>query len=142
MYEHKMLTILPVIEKVVTQDNILRYSVISGDFNPIHTDEKFASTSPFGKRIAHGMMTLAYLSEMLNHAFGHRWVESGALKVRFKNPAYPGDRLKTWGKVVSRKVEPYSETIHCSVALLDANHNTEIITGRATVTIPIGQEKI
>ena len=77
----------------VTQEGIRRYAEASGDFNPIHVDEECAHATPFGGTIAHGMLVLAYVSEMMAAAFGHDWLDGGRLKVRFRAPARPGDTL-------------------------------------------------
>jgi 3-hydroxybutyryl-CoA dehydratase len=77
----------------VTQEGIQRYAEASGDYNPLHVDEEYARTTPFGGTIAHGMLVLAYLSEMMAAAFGHDWLAGGRLKVRFRAPARPGDTL-------------------------------------------------
>ena len=77
----------------VTQEGIRRYAEASGDFNPIHVDEEYARATPFGGIIAHGMLVLAYVSEMMAAAFGHDWLDGGRLKVRFRAPARPGDTL-------------------------------------------------
>lgn len=131
---------LPTLEKVITLDQIQRYSYVSGDFNPVHLDEEFASRSSFGRLVAHGMLTLAFLSEMLTQAFGLRWIESGGLKVRFKRPAFPGDRLRTWGEITSQEELTDHTMVHCSIALLNSEDNGEIITGTARVRLPIDQE--
>ena len=131
---------LPAIEKVITREQIRRYSQVSGDFNPVHLDEDFAAQSSFGRVVAHGMMTLAFLSEMLTQSFGTHWLESGTLKVRFKRPAYPGDRLRTWGQITERREEAGHTVVRCSVALLNAMDNEEVITGSATVRLPKDQE--
>ena len=131
---------LPAIEKVITREQIRRYSQVSGDFNPVHLDEEFAAQSSFGSVVAHGMMTLAFLSEMLARGFGAAWLETGSLKVRFKRPAYPGDKLRTWGRVTERREEAGHTIVRCSVALLNAKDNEEVITGAATVRLPKDQE--
>jgi 3-hydroxybutyryl-CoA dehydratase len=94
----------------VTQDGIRRYAEASGDFNPIHVDEEYARTTPFGGTIAHGMMVLAYVSEMMAAAFGHDWLAGGRLKVRFRAPARPGDTLTV--RAEPRRAFEYS--IECS----------------------------
>ncbi len=90
---------LPTIDKAITQEKIDAYALASGDNNPLHTDPLFAAGTPFGGTIAHGMLILAYVSEMLTEAFGQRWLESGRLKVRFRAPARPGDTVTVSGQV-------------------------------------------
>jgi 3-hydroxybutyryl-CoA dehydratase len=90
---------LPVLVKSVTQEKINRYAVSSGDHNPLHTDPKFAATTRFGGPVAHGMLVLAYLSEMLTAAFGERWVSAGRMKARFRAPSRPGDSVTVAGRV-------------------------------------------
>ncbi len=129
---------LPAIEKVITQDQVRRYAHASGDFNPVHLDEKFAAGSHFGRLVAHGMLTLSFLSEMLTQAFGRYWLESGNLKVRFKKPAYPGNRLRTWGEVTKEERRNDCRVVHCSIALFNSEMgDEEIVSGTATVRLPL-----
>lgn len=90
---------LPAITRSISQETIQRYAEASGDFNPIHLDAGYAAATPFGGIIAHGMLVMAYVSEMLTAAFGRAWLESGRLRVRFRGPARPGDTLITAGRV-------------------------------------------
>ena len=75
---------LPPVTKTLTQEKIAVYSDAGGDHNPLHTDAEFAAKTQFGGTIAHGMLLLAYVSEMLTAAFGRDWAASGRLKVRFR----------------------------------------------------------
>jgi 3-hydroxybutyryl-CoA dehydratase len=90
---------LPTVARSLTQEKIDGYARASGDFNPIHIDPAFAAATPFGGTIAHGMLLLAYLSEMLTAAFGRAWLSGGRLKVRFKGVARPGDTLTVRGRI-------------------------------------------
>jgi 3-hydroxybutyryl-CoA dehydratase len=83
----------------ITQETINLYAEASGDFNPIHVDESFAAKTPLGGTIAHGMLSLAYVSEMMTSAFGQNWLSGGKLRAKFKEPARPGDTLTINGKV-------------------------------------------
>ena len=94
---------LPALSKLMTQEKIARYADASGDRNPLHIDAVFAATTQFGGPIAHGMLVLAYLSEMLTAAFGEKWVATGRMKARFRAPAHPGDTVTAAGRVT--KVE-------------------------------------
>ena len=79
--------------RTLTQAQISAYAAASGDHNPIHVDEAFAKTTQLGGTIAHGMLVLAFLSEMMTAAFGRAWLETGRLDVRFRAPARPGDTI-------------------------------------------------
>ena len=125
---------LPVVEKIIDRERISRYAEASGDHNPIHLDPEVAAASQFGGIVAHGMLTLAFVSESLCLAFGRSWMESGKLKVRLRAPAYPGDRVRSWGRVVKEEVVEGGRTLECAVGLKNGKGD-ELIGGVATVTI-------
>lgn len=81
------------VTKHFTQERINRYADASGDHNPIHTDEAFAKATPLGGTIAHGMLVLASISEMMAAALGEDWLRHGKLRVRFKGPTRSGDTV-------------------------------------------------
>ena len=81
------------VTKQLTQHQINAYAAAADDYNPIHIDEAFAATSPFGGTIAHGMLVLATISEMMAASLGEVWLTSGRLKVRFKAPAKTTDTV-------------------------------------------------
>jgi 3-hydroxybutyryl-CoA dehydratase len=81
------------VTRQLTQAMLNAYADASGDHNPIHIDEAFAKTTPMGGTIAHGMLVLSFISEMMTGAFGERWLVSGSLDVRFRAPARPGDTV-------------------------------------------------
>ncbi len=127
-------TDLPGIIKEIKQERINRYAEASGDFNPIHLDEEFARNTPAGGRIAHGMLILAYVSEMMTAAFDRNWLTGGRLNVRFKIAARPGDTVTVSGKVVKLEKNGENTLVYCDI--LCANQNGEtVITGDATVTV-------
>lgn len=83
------------VAKQLSQEQVQRYADASNDHNPIHIDEAFAASTPFGGTIAHGMLVLASISEMMAASLGEDWLTSGKLKVRFKAPAKTSDTLST-----------------------------------------------
>ena len=90
---------LPTVTRVLPQEKINRYAEASGDHNPLHIDPTFAAGTQFGGTIAHGMLVLAYISEMMTASFGERWLSGGRLKVRFRGAARPGDTVTASGRV-------------------------------------------
>ncbi len=79
-------TILPPVSRTVTREQVERYADVSGDHNPIHVDEAFAADTRFGRPIAHGMLVLAFVSEMLTKALPA--LECGKRPTRFCSASY------------------------------------------------------
>ncbi len=128
---------LPPVVKHITQEKINLYAEASGDFNPIHIDESFAAKTPLGGTIAHGMLVLAYVSQMMTSAFGQSWLSGGKLSARFKAPARPGDILTVSGKIDS--LEDKNGVPYASCSLECRNQRDEVIvTAEAVVRLSQG----
>ena len=125
---------LPEIKRSVTQENINLYAQASRDFNPIHIDEEFARKTPLGGTIAHGMLILAYLSQMMTSAFERNWLTTGKLNVRFRGPARPGDTITVSGKVRQTEEKDGENLITCDV-LCQNQKGESIITGETRVRV-------
>lgn len=123
---------LPELRKLITQENINLYAEASRDFNPIHIDGGFARQTPLGGTIAHGMLILAYISEMMTVAFGQSWLTGGKLNVRFKTPARPGDTITVSGRISKIESNEGQTLIRCDV-LCQNQSGDSVITGEASV---------
>ncbi len=126
---------LPVVERTISQQQLDSYAKASGDFNPLHLDPEFAATTQFGGIIAHGMLTLALVSENMAAAFGEDWLASGGLRVRFKGAAYVGDRLATRCRVTEQLPGSLGEKTKCSVAVVNRENGQELAAGSASVLL-------
>jgi len=124
---------LPSLAKTLSQEKIDRYARASGDFNPIHVDPAFAAQTPFGGTIAHGMLLLAYLSEMLTAAFGRAWLAGGRLKIRFKGAARSEETV-TVGGHVQRVQEGQERRLWCDVQCLNQQGEV-LVAGQAEVKL-------
>lgn len=131
---------LPEIKKPVTQENINLYAEASQDFNPIHIDPEFAKQTPLGGTIAHGMLTLSYVSQVMTDTFGRSWLSNGILDVRFKTPARPGDIITITGKI-SKLEKSESETIVNCEVLCTNQKGEPLILGETKVRL-INDENI
>jgi 3-hydroxybutyryl-CoA dehydratase len=123
-------TPLPAITKHLTQPDLHRYAEASGDHNPLHLDVEFAKTTQFGGTIAHGMLVLAFASEMLTGAFGSDWLDSGRLKIRFRAPARPGDSITCSGRITKIDGPRTVAEIECKNAAGEV-----LLDGTAEVTV-------
>jgi 3-hydroxybutyryl-CoA dehydratase len=125
-----MTAAVPPVTRALAQSRIDAYADASGDHNPIHIDSAFAATTPFGGTIAHGMLVLALIGEMMHDAHGPAWVGTGKLKVRFKAPTRPGDAATASATETKRADGVAEYAVQC------ANQAGEVlIEGRASVRV-------
>jgi 3-hydroxybutyryl-CoA dehydratase len=116
------------VSRTITQTQLDAYADASGDHNPIHVDPAFAASSPFGGTIAHGMLVLALIGEMMHASYGDRWVREGRLKVRFKAPARPNSTLTASADAAKESDGAIEHAVRCVNDAGDV-----LIEGRAIV---------
>ena len=126
---------LPKARRTITRQAIDAYRAASGDNNPLHYDDEFAAATQFGGVIAHGMLTLALVAEMMTRSYGGDWLSSGNLRVRFRGAAYPGDVLEATGSVAKREFTDNGLIVTCNVEVRSAHNDSRIITGSASVKL-------
>jgi acyl dehydratase len=127
-------TTLPLVKKTITQQDIDRYAKVSGDFNPIHVDPEYARRTPLGGTVAHGMLLLAYVSQVMTKAFGKAWLENGKIHARFKAPAHPGDQLTISGAVTKVDTDHGTTLVCCDIFCRNQN-GEELISAATEVKI-------
>lgn len=125
---------LPAFQKTITQVDIDRYARVSGDFNPIHISPEYARSTPLGTTVAHGMLLLAYISQVMTKAFGRAWLESGKMYARFRSPARPGDAISISGTVTRVDRCSGKTTVHCEISCCNQN-GEELISGYTEVQL-------
>lgn len=119
--------------KTVTESDINLYAGISGDFNPAHMDAEHAKGTMFGQRIAHGMLSAGFISNVLgNQLPGPGTIYMGQ-ELRFVKPVYIGDTVTATVTVRERMEEKNRLKLDTVVT----NQRGEaVITGTATVMPP------
>ena len=121
--------------KTVTEADIILFSGVSTDVNPVHLDEEWAKTTMFKGRIAHGMLSAGFISAVLaNKLPGPGTVYLGQ-SLKFKAPVRPGDTVKTVVTVKEVVIEKKRAvlTTNCFVG------ETMVIEGEATVMCTTGR---
>lgn len=79
--------------RTVTDELVRKFAEVSGDYNPIHLDEEFAKTTRFGRRIAHGMLSGAFISAVLGYEFKERKIVYLSQTMKFTAPVYLEDTV-------------------------------------------------
>ena len=81
--------------RTVTEADILMFAGVSGDYNPVHTDEIFATKVAFGGRIAHGMLSAGFISTVLGTKLPGPGTIYLSQTLKFKAPVKIGDTVVT-----------------------------------------------
>ena len=88
-------------ERLVTDQLVRAFAEVSGDHNPIHLDEEFAKTTRFGRRIAHGMLSGAFISAVLGYEFAEKKIVYLSQTLKFTAPVYIGDTVTTTATITN-----------------------------------------
>ena len=112
---------------------IVQYAGASGDYNPLHTDDKFTKEiAGYPGVFAHGMLSMGMTGKMLTNFVG-----DGTLKkygVRFTNQVWPGDTLESKATIVEIREENGETFAEISIETTNQDGAT-VITGSATATV-------
>jgi len=120
------------IERKVTDDLVRKFAEVSGDYNPIHLDEEFAKTTRFGKRIAHGMLSGAFISSVLGYEFKERKIVYLSQTMKFVAPVFIGDTVTATGTVTNIRTDKGIVTLE--TVCTNQNGDT-LVKGEAAVMI-------
>jgi acyl dehydratase len=104
---------LPPVQKDVTFENIRLFSMWSN--RNIHTDWEIAIKGGLPAPIAQGLMSHAYLAEMLARFFGKNWLQGGKIDVKFIRYTLPGDVVTTGGVIKERISEGSAVRFSCDI---------------------------
>jgi 3-hydroxybutyryl-CoA dehydratase len=118
--------------KTVTEADILMFAAVSGDTNPVHINAEAAAATPFGERIAHGMLSAGLISA----ALGTRLPGPGTIylsqSLKFRAPVKIGDTVTATVEVTALDVAKRRATLAttCRVG------GKPVIEGEAVVMVP------
>jgi acyl dehydratase len=117
----------------LSRTQIVRYAGASGDFNPIHHDEKFSIRAGNETVFAHGMLSMGLMGKMLTD-----WVGDGRLRnfrVRFVNRVWPLDTV-TYRAVVTDKQEDHGAYLISADIYAENQHGVRTVEGSMRAALP------
>src|SRR6478752_3079098 len=116
----------------ITDELIRKFAELSGDHNPIHLDEEFAKATRFGRRIAHGMLSGAFISAVLGYELKERKIVYLSQTLKFTAPVFIGDTVTAAATVTNIREDKPIVTLET----ICTNQNGEtLVKGEAAVMI-------
>jgi acyl dehydratase len=119
--------------KTVTAQDLALFAVVSGDANPVHLDEEYASQTMFKGRIAHGMLTAGLISAALAMELPGPGTIYLGQSMRFQRPVRIGDVITVELKVLEKDDEKKFVKIETTALNQDGK---PVVTGTADVMAP------
>ena len=120
---------LPPLEKTITQRQIDAYSGVRP--HSIHTDAEWARKKGFNAPLAQGMMSTAYVSQMMVGLLGEGFVKGGRISVAFIKPVLAGDTLTVRGQVKSKQAEGAAMRVTVEFSC-ENQHGVKTLVGTAS----------
>lgn len=93
--------------RTITEADIVNFACLSGDFNSLHVNREYASSTRFGQRIAHGLLVLSVISGLTTQTLEYRLLEPRILALvnlscKFPKPTFIGDTVFARVTIVER----------------------------------------
>jgi 3-hydroxybutyryl-CoA dehydratase len=118
--------------KTITEADILLFSAVSGDTNPVHMDAEYAATTMFKGRIAHGMLSAGLISAVL----GTKLPGPGCIyldqSLRFRAPVRIGATVTA--TVTVTQLDPKRKRV--TLATICSVEGKPVVEGEALVLVP------
>jgi acyl dehydratase len=125
---------LPTLVKApVTLGQLVRYAGASGDFNPLHTDPKVGEMIGTGGIIAHGMLIMGFVGQLLSDYVGPEALR--LFNTRFKGMTHLGDVITCTGTITKKYEEEGEARIAGKVQAADQNGDVKV-TGTFVAALP------
>lgn len=117
--------------KTITEADILMFSGVSGDTNPVHLDEEFANGTPFKGRIAHGILTASLISTVI----GTKLPGPGCIymnqSLKFLAPVRSGQTVRASATIK----EVNQERRRCTIETVCTVGGEKVVDGEATIMV-------
>jgi 3-hydroxybutyryl-CoA dehydratase len=119
--------------KTISDEDVRAFAQITGDSNSIHLDDAYAASTPFGRRLVHGMLTASLISAVIgNDLPGIGTIYLGQ-DLKFKAPVFIGDTVTATVEIVKFREDKRITTLRTSCTKADG---TLVIEGEAVVIAP------
>ena len=124
--------------RTVTEADVVNFAGLSGDFNPLHTDEEYGKSTPFKSRVAHGMLSIAIATGLANQLgiFEGTTIALLSMTINYKGAVKFGDTIHLELKVAEKKETSKDDKGIVTFNTIVYNQNNEpIVEGQWVVML-------
>lgn len=133
------------VEKIVTEQDVNLFAEVSGDYNPVHTDEDFAKQTRFKKPIAHGMLAASLLSRVIGTKLPGPGTIYLSQTLNFKAPVYFGDTISAeveiTEKIISKNLIKLKTVCYNQTGVVVLEGEALVLFGKKPAGVKTGTSK-
>lgn len=118
--------------KTITEADILMFTAVSGDTNPVHIDAEYAATTPFKERIAHGILSAGLISAVLGTKLPGPGTVYLSQSLKFRAPVKLGATVTAMAEVIALDAAKQRATLRTTCLV----SGKPVIEGEAVVMVP------
>ena len=118
-------------EKIISEDDVRAFAVLSGDYNPLHMDDAYARSTSFGARVVHGMLLAGLVSRLNGMQLPGKRALLMKESLEFKKPVYIGDTVTVEGTLT--RVSPATHIVELDIHIQVGG--TLVATGNVHVQV-------
>ena len=126
------------VKEPITEVQIVKYAGASGDYNPLHVVHSFGERAGYGGVIAHGMLIMGFLAQMVTDWLHDNFVKN--IGVNFKAVSKPGDTITCRGKVINKFEEDNQNLVEIEMIAINQREE-KVATGSVIAILPLKSSK-
>ena len=104
----------------ITESMINNFAEFTGDYNELHMDESYASTTSFGKRVCHGILLASFFSRLVGMSIPGKNALYFSQSINFQSPCFIGDQILVRGEVIEKSGFEHMITIKTTILNQDS----------------------
>jgi acyl dehydratase len=116
--------------RTITEADLVNFAGLSGDYTALHTDEVYASSTPFRRRIAHGMLVQSIATGLGvgTGAFEGTIAALSDMTIHWRSPVFPGDTVQLVLEVIEVDAEPSRRSGAVTFAARVLNQEKKVVS--------------
>ncbi|THB64832.1 MAG: MaoC family dehydratase [Spirochaetaceae bacterium] len=123
--------------KTLSEADMLLFAGITGDVNQLPINEEFAKRTKYGRRIAHGMLTASFITNIVGMQLPGYGSSMQSQKVRFLKPVFVGDTIEIGVTITA--IHPEENTVDFETNAINQNGETVMVgSGVINPPVPLG----
>ena len=119
-------------EIIITESMLSDFAKLSGDYNPLHMNEEYATSTSFKKRVCSGMFLSTFFSRLVGMYLPGKHALYFSQSLNFVNPCFVGDKITIEGEVTDKSIATKIITLKTTIT---NESGKRIIDGKAQVIV-------